>query len=120
MQEELQSCSMQNEDFKQRKLDKMRGQRNMFQMKQQNISPEEQLIKVEIGNLPEQEFRVMIVKMIQDIRKRMEEQIEKIQEMINRELEDIRNKQTELNNTITEMKKTLEGINSSINEEEER
>ena len=37
--------------------------------------------KVEIGNLPEKEFRVMIVKMIQDLRKKkMETQIKKLQE----------------------------------------
>ena len=36
----------------------------MFQMKEQDKTPEE-LSDVEIGNLPETEFRVMIVKMIQ-------------------------------------------------------
>ena len=30
-----------------------------------------------IGNLPEKEFRIMIVKMIQDLRRRMEAKIEK-------------------------------------------
>lgn len=34
----------------------------------------------------------MIVKMIQDLRKRMEVQIEKLQEMFNKELEDLKNK----------------------------
>ena len=38
-------------------------QRNMFQMKEQDKTPEEQLSEVEIGKLPEKEFRVMIVKM---------------------------------------------------------
>ena len=32
-------------------------------MKEQDKTPEEQLSEVEIGNLPEKEFRVMIVKM---------------------------------------------------------
>ena len=35
-------------------------------MKGQDKTPEKQLNKVEIGNLPENEFRIMIVKMIQD------------------------------------------------------
>ena len=35
-------------------------------------------------NLPEKEFRVMIVKMIQNLRNRMEAQTEKIQEMLNK------------------------------------
>ena len=41
----------------------------------------------EIGNLPEKEVRIMIVKMIQDLRKRMEAKIEKMQEMFNKDLE---------------------------------
>ena len=39
----------------------------MYQMKEQDKIPEKQLNEVEIGNLPEEEFRVMIVKMIQDL-----------------------------------------------------
>ena len=35
----------------------------------------------------------MIVKTIQNLRKRMEAQIKKIQEMFNKELEDLKNKQ---------------------------
>ena len=54
----------------------------------------------------------MKVKMIQNLRKRVEAQIVKKQEMFNKELEDLKNKQMEMNNTITEMKNTLEGINS--------
>ena len=46
----------------------------------------------------------MIVKVIQEIGKRMEAQTEKIQEMFNKELEDIKKKQTEMNNIITGMK----------------
>ena len=57
-------------------LGKMRQQRIMSQKKEQDKTPEEQLSEVEIGNLPEKEFRVVIVKMIQDLRKRMEAQTE--------------------------------------------
>ena len=52
-------------------------------MKEQDKTPEKQLNEVEMGNLPEKEFRIMIVKMIQDLRKRMEAKIEKMQEMFN-------------------------------------
>ena len=38
----------------------------MSQMKGQDETPDKQLNEVEIGNLPEKEFRIMIVKMIQD------------------------------------------------------
>ena len=92
----------------------------MYQMKEQDKAPEKQLNEVELGNLPEKEFRIMIVKMIQDLRKRMEAKIEKMQEMFNKDLEELKNKQTEMNNTIMEMKTTLEGINSRITEAEER
>ena len=44
-------------------------------MKEHDKTPEKQLNKVEIGYLPEKEFRIMIVKMIQDLRKRMEAKI---------------------------------------------
>ena len=92
----------------------------MYQMKGQDKTPEKQLNEVEIGNLPEKEFRIMIVKMIQDLGKRMEGKIKKMQEMFNEDLEELKNKQTEMNNTITEMKTTLEGINSRITEAEGR
>ena len=73
-------------------------------MKEQDKIPKKQLNEVEISNLPEKEFRIMIVKMIQDLRKRMEAKIEKMQKMFNKDLEELKNKQTEVNNTITEMK----------------
>ena len=92
----------------------------MYYMKEQDKTPEKQLNEVKIGNLPEKEHRIMRVKMIQELRKRMEAKIEKMQEMFNIELEELKNKQTEMNNTITEMKTTLEGVNSRITEAEER
>ena len=88
-------------------------------MKEQDKPPEKQLNEVEIGNLPEKEFR-MIVKMIQSLGKRLEAKIKKMQEKFNKDLEELKNKQTEVNNTITEMKNTLEGTNSRITEAEER
>ena len=52
-QEELQSCSLQNENHSHKKRDKMKRQRTMSQMKEQDKTPEKQLNEVEIGNLPE-------------------------------------------------------------------
>ena len=97
-------------------------------MKEQVKTPEKQLNEVEIVTLREKEFRIMIVRMIQDLGKRMEAKIEKMQEVFNKDLEELKkkhleelkNKQTEMNNTITEMKNTLEGISSRITEAEER
>ena len=39
----------------------------MFQTKEQDKTPEEELSEVEIGNLPEKEFRVVMIKMIKDL-----------------------------------------------------
>ena len=58
----------------------------MFQMKEQDKTPEERLSEVEIGNLFEKEFRIMIVKMIQDPGKIMEAKIKKMQEMFNKKI----------------------------------
>ena len=98
----------------------MRQQRKMLQMKEQDKNPEEQLSELEIGNLPEKELRIIIVKITQDVRRRMEAQTEKIQEMFSKKLKNIRHKQTELNNTITEMKNILKGINCRITKAEKQ
>ena len=47
---------------------------------------------MEIGNLPEKEFRVMILKMIKELGRRMDVQSKKL-EVYNRELGNIKNKQ---------------------------
>ena len=77
-QEELGSCSPHKDNDKHRRLDKGRWHRNMFQMKEKCKNPQEQLNEEEIGDQAEKEFRVMIVKMIQNLGKRMEAQTEKI------------------------------------------
>ena len=87
--QELQSCSLWNKKHIHRKIDKMKRQRAMYQMKEQDKNLEKQLNEVVIGNLPEKEFRIMIVKMIQDLGKRMEAKMEKMQEMFNKDLEEL-------------------------------
>ena len=59
----------------------MRLQENIFQMKEQDKTPEEQPSKVNIGNQPWKEFKATMVKMIHNLRKWMEAQTERIQEM---------------------------------------
>ena len=68
-------------------------------MKEQGKNPQDQTNEEEIGSLPEKEFRVMIVKMIQNLENRME----KLQETFNKNLEEIKSKQTMMNNTINEI-----------------
>ena len=94
----------------------MKRQRNTTQMKEQTRNTEVQINEEEIGKLPENEFRIMVVKMI----KNLENKMEKMQESINKDLEELKNKHTETNNTLMEIKNTLEGINSRISEAEEQ
>ena len=83
---------------------------------EQGENQPDQTQEEEIGSLPEKEFRVIIVKMIQNLRNRMK----KIEKMFNKDLEELKSKQTVMNNTINETKNSLEGINSRITETEEQ
>ena len=94
----------------------MRRQRNTQQMKEQGKYPPDETNEEETGSLLEKEFRIMIVKMIQNLRNRME----KIQETFKKDLEEVKSKQTVMNNTINEIENSLEGINGRITEAEER
>ena len=73
----------------------MKRQRNTQQVKEHEKCPPNQTKEEEIGNLPEKKFRIMIIKMIQNLENNMELQInsletkiEKIQEMFNKDLEE--------------------------------
>ena len=46
-------------------------------MKEKEKTLEEELRDVEIGNLPEKEFRVMIIKVVKELSRRMNSQTEK-------------------------------------------
>ena len=88
----------------------MKRQRNIKQVKEHDKSPPNQTKEKVIGSLPENEFRIMIVKMIQNLENKMELQInsletriEKTQEMFNRDLEEIKKSQYIMNNPINEI-----------------
>jgi len=105
----------------------MKRQRNIQQVKEHDKCPPNQRKAEEIGSLLEKEFRIMIVKMIQNLENKIELQInsletmiEKMQEMFNKDLEEIKRTQSIMNNTITEIKSTLEGTNNRITEAEDR
>ena len=75
----------------------MKRQRNTQQVKEQDKCPPNQTKDQEIGNLPDKEFQIMIVKMIQNLENKMELQInsletrvEKMQESFNKDLEGIK------------------------------
>ena len=72
-------------------------------MKEQDKNPPDLTNEEEIGSLPEKEFRLMVVKMIQNLGNRME----KIQETFNKGIEELKSKQAMMNNTINEIKNSL-------------
>ena len=97
----------------------MKRQRNTQQVKEQDKCSPNQTKEEEIGNLPDKEFRIMIVKMIQNLENKMELQInnletriEKMQERFKEGLEEIKKSQYIMNNAINEIKTTLEATNS--------
>ena len=75
---------------------------------------------MEIGSLPEKEFKIMIGKIIQNLRKRMEVKIEKMKEMFIKDLEELENKQTEMNNTLERMNSRITEAEAWINDLEDR
>ena len=74
----------------------MKKQGNIEQVKEHDKCPPNQTKEEEIRSLPEKEFRIMIVKMIQNLENKTELQInrletrtEKMQEMFYKDLEEI-------------------------------
>ena len=65
-------------------------------MKEQGQNTPDLTNEEEIHSLPEKEFRIMIVKMIQNLGKR----IDKIQETFNKDLEELKRKQAMMNKTV--------------------
>ena len=69
----------QTQKVKKKKEKKSQG--NTAQMKEQSRNRQVQINEDDIGKLPEKEFRIMIIKMIQNFKARME----KVQEPINKD-----------------------------------
>ena len=124
---EPQAARIQKGHPKHSNLNNMKKQRNTQQVKEHDKCPPNQTKEEEIGSLSEKEFRIMIVKMIQNLVNKMELQInsletriEKMQERFNKDLEEIKKSQYIMNNAISEIKNTLEATNSRITEAEDR
>ena len=67
------------------------------------MNKNEEQSKMEIRNLSDKKFKVRIIKMFSELRRRMDEHSEKI----NKELGNIKKNQTEMKNAITEIKSAL-------------
>ena len=94
----------------------MKRQRNTQQVKEQEKCPPSQTKEEETGNLPEKEFRITVIKMIQNLENKMESQInsletniEKMQGMFNKDIEEIKKSPLKMNNATNEIKKNSGG-----------
>ena len=94
-------------------------------MKKHGKNPQDQKNEEEIGNLPDKDFRALIVKMTQNLGNEMEAQIhrleariQKTQEVFNKDLDEIKNRQPAMNNIITEVKNTLRRTSRRVIEAE--
>ena len=91
----------------------MKRQRNTQKVKEQDNCSPNQTQEEEIGNLPDKEFQIMIVKIIQNLENKLELQtnsletrIEKMQERFNKDLQEIKKSQYIMNNAINEIRNT--------------
>ena len=76
-------------DPKHSNINKMKRQRNTRQVKEQDKCPPNQTKEEKIGNLPDKEFQIMIVKMIQNLENKMELQINSLETRIEKMQENL-------------------------------
>ena len=79
----------------------MRRQRNMAQMKEQIKTPEKELNKMEIRNLPDAEFKTLFIRTLKEL---------------SEDLSSIKKTQSEIKNTPIEIDTNLLGNNSRMDE----
>ena len=97
----------------------MKRQRTITQMREKGKNPEKQPNNQEILSLQEKDFRLLMLKMMQDIGNKLEAKMDNLQETLSKEIQDVKLKQEEMQNTITEIKSSLETAYSRIHETEE-
>ena len=77
----------------------MKRQRNIQQVKEHDKCPPNQTKEKEIGSLPEKEFKIMIVKVIQNLGNKMQLRINGLETRIEKSLQGTqRNKKDSINN----------------------
>ena len=81
----------------------MRRQRNRVQMKEQNKTPEKELKKMEISNLLDTKFKILVIRMLQELIGYFNA---------------VRKTQEEMKVALSEIKKNLQGTNSGEDEAE--
>ena len=93
----------------------MKG-KNSPQKKLQEAVTDNELIKNDLSNTTEQEFRIIVIKLISGL----EKSIEDSRESIATEIKGLRNSHEELKNAINEVQNKMEATTARIEEAEER
>ena len=89
-------------------------------MREKGKTSENQVRDKENPRLQEKDFRLLMIKMMQDIGNKLKAKMDNLQETLTKEIQDIKLKQGEMQNTITETRNSLEAANSRIQEAEEQ
>ena len=94
----------------------MTKRKNSPQKKLQEVLTANELIKNDLSNIMEQEFRIIVIKLIAAL----EKSIQDSRESIATEIKGLRNSQEELKNAINEPQNKMEATTAQIEEAEER
>ena len=82
----------------------MKRQRTITHLREKEKTPENQLSDQEILSLQEKDFRLLMLKMMQDIGNKLKAKMDNLQETLTKEIQHIKLKQEEMQNTVTEIK----------------
>ena len=96
----------------------MKIEKNMFQTKKQDKTPEKELHETEVSCLLDEEFKVTVMKMLIQLCRQMKELSQNFSNL-NKDLNTLRKDMTQLKNVTVEMKKSWQGINSKSEDTEE-
>ena len=94
----------------------MMKRKNSPQKNLQEITTANKLIKKDLNNRTESEFRIIVIKLIAGL----ENSIEDSRESLATEIKGLRNSQEELKNAINELQNKMETTTARIEESEER
>ena len=79
----------------------MKRHGTITQIREKEKNPEKHLSDQEILSLQEKDFRLSVLKMMQDIGNKLEAKMDNLHETLNKEIQNIKLKQEEMQNTLT-------------------
>ena len=97
-------------------LSKMTKRKNSTQKNIQGITTANELIKNDLNNVTESEFRIIVIKLIAGL----ENSIKESRESLATEIKGLKNSQEELKNARNELQNKMEATTACIEEAEER